>query len=444
MSFNMSLFAKTFALLLLPTTLGSPLNKISSIFNLGSNKRDNDFVWASVGDSWASGVSYSADQDTDYDDDKYGCHRWKDSYGPLMERNTSWVKGLQEFHFAACSGATLDKIVINSQGENPAQMSSVGNPQMITYHAGGNNCGFGAVVTDCVYQPTGDFGPEYPNPDGQCAKRLKASNEYINSDNTGRGNGLYIDELNTVRDILNHPAVKDNQEFRLYILGYAQFFHTGDNYCNEISFGALAWLPWGNKPKLTNRLRTDINDGVRRVNEVLGRVAKDVGDARVKFLDVNPSFDTHRFCEDHHNYQDQWYSRDVWLWNLNLPRNDPPADPSGIDAWLSGGRLPDGTNVTEYPSGTVIGDEMQGGVVSDDFNASSGSGSGGGSPTWQQRPFHPKHGGTHAIANIVMAQAMADKIPGVLGSEAPETGTCDCNESGCSVNSPACCANGTC
>jgi hypothetical protein len=60
---------------LLPVALASPLDRLQ--------KRDT-FVWGSVGDSWASGVSFDG-KNTDYDGDKDGCLRWKNSYGPLME-----------------------------------------------------------------------------------------------------------------------------------------------------------------------------------------------------------------------------------------------------------------------------------------------------------------------------------------------------------------------
>jgi hypothetical protein len=238
-------------------------------------------------------------------------------------------------------------------------MNLVGNPQMITYHAGGNNCGFGVVVYNCIYQPWGDFGAEYPDPSGKRATQLAASNAYIDNVNTG---GLYQDELNTVIDLLHHPAVKGNKDFRLYILGYAHFFNLGANYCDDISLGALATVPLiGHAPKVSNRLRTGLNDGVERVNRVLARVAGDVGDPRVKFLDISPAFNGHWFCENNHNYKDQWYSVDVWLRNVNTPADDPRANPSLMDEWLNGDHFPDGSTLPIYPNGTMIGVEMQGG-----------------------------------------------------------------------------------
>ncbi|KAK9416771.1 putative SGNH hydrolase-type esterase domain-containing protein [Seiridium unicorne] len=415
----MSSLSKFLSLVILPVALASPMQNIRSLLSFGessknpSTGRDNSFVWASLGDSWAAGVSYDGDK-TDYDGDKNGCHRWKNSYGPIMERNNNWTTGTQEFHFAACSGAILENVAAKPQGANPAQMDLVGSPNMATYHAGGNNCGFGEVVEKCIYQPAfRDWGPKYPDPAGECGKSFNAKNAYIKD---AGDFGLYQQEMDTIKDILKHSAVKDNDNFHLYIMGYAQFFNEGDNYCNDISFGALAPV-YGPAPKLTNRLRTDLNSAVKSVNDVLARVAKD----------------DHRFCEDKHkgNDWDQWYSTDIWLWNLNFPRYDPPSDPELIQAWLNGSTA---TNVT---AGANVGVEAQGDVETD-------SGSGGSGGTWMQRPFHPKQGGTNEIADLVMAQAKADKIPGVVGASAPTTGTCDCNENGCSPNSPACCANGSC
>jgi hypothetical protein len=101
--------------------------------------------------------------------------------------------------------------------------------------------------------------------------------------------------------------VGDNKDFKLYILGYAHFFNLGANYCDDISFGAFA-LVGGAAPKVSNVLRTAFNDAVTNVNNVLSRVATDIGDERVKFIDISPAFNTHRFCENSHNYKDQWYS----------------------------------------------------------------------------------------------------------------------------------------
>jgi hypothetical protein len=62
-------------------------------------------------------------------------------------------------------------------------MDQVGTPQMLTYHAEGNNCNFGTAVEDWIFMPTYSkdcYGPEYPDPTGKCAQRINLSNDYIN------------------------------------------------------------------------------------------------------------------------------------------------------------------------------------------------------------------------------------------------------------------------
>ena len=395
---NMHELLKFTIFILLSAVLSSPIDGLQS--------RDT-FVWGSLGDSWASGVSFDG-KNTDYDNNANGCLRWKDSYGPLMEANTTWTSKPQTFHFAACSGAQLVNIKQETQNSNPAQMDQVGSPVMLTYQAGGNNLGLGKVVTDCIYPlpmgPSSEYNNPYPDPDGQCVQDMNAINGYINdmrTDPTPGNHGLYYDELATVRDVLGHAAVKNNPDFRLYILGFAHFFNLGTNYCDNLSFAPRAEgaiKAGSHPPNVTNQLRTDFNDAITRVNNVLQKVANNVDDSRAKFIDISSAFDSHRFCEDHHNEADQWFSNDVWLWNLNSPSQDPPTSPSSLtNAWIINGTMPNGISFNSI-NGTVGVEGTVGGIP------------------FVQRAFHPKTEGSYSIGENLMLAAMADKIPGVVGA----------------------------
>lgn len=83
-------------------------------------------------------------------------------------------------------------------------------------------------------------------------------------------------------------------------------------------------------------------------------------------------------------------------------------EPQTIANWVANGTLPNGTQPDL--NGTQIGVE-------------SGGGTGGSKSRWTQRPFHPKWGGAVAIANIVMAAAITDKIAGVVGTQSEPTTT---------------------
>jgi hypothetical protein len=123
----------------------------------------------------------------------------------------------------------------------------------------------------------------------------------------------------------------------------------------------------------------------------LRQAVEDTGDPRVKYIDISPAFDGHRFCEAAHDADnDQWYNKDVWFWNLNLPGNDPPADPEGMNEWLD---AESAAWFRQHPSTMKVMGSMDG--------------------LWIGRRFHPKKGGTEVIMNIIINQAQRDQIPGV-------------------------------
>ena len=88
--------------------------------------------------------------------------------------------------------------------------------------------------------------------------------------------------------MLDHAAVKGNPEFILYILGDVHFFSLGSNYDNlsfapqarthpnalsgllalaPVAGGALTALNAKSQPRnVTDRLRTDLNDAITKVN----------------------------------------------------------------------------------------------------------------------------------------------------------------------------------
>ncbi|KAK9770401.1 putative SGNH hydrolase-type esterase domain-containing protein [Seiridium cardinale] len=66
-------------------------------------------TWGAIGDSWGSGVSYDILGRTDYDGNKDQCLRINHAYSVQVHQDQSWVpeNKVQDFSFAACSGARL-------------------------------------------------------------------------------------------------------------------------------------------------------------------------------------------------------------------------------------------------------------------------------------------------------------------------------------------------
>jgi hypothetical protein len=252
---------------------------------------------------------------------------------------------------------------------------------------GGNGAHFFDIATSCIYhQKSGlEWGPDYaddPKSVGACANAIYHSSGYITGPNDGeQGATLGRDLIETVDDMLKTSAAKARKGFTLYVTGYAHFSNLEDDeLCNNASFGAR---PGGDKPKLSHALREDVNHLTTAMNDKIQEIAGKF--QNVKYISVTEGFDGHRFCEKNHALDDQYFSSDVWLWNLVAPGFGTLAelDSSKWVDWLN-------KNASDIdPNGGHI------------WNG------------WHQRLFYPRQQGHQVIANAIIAQMQADKLPGV-------------------------------
>jgi hypothetical protein len=225
--------------------------------------------------------------------------------------------------------------------------------------------GFPNIVEDCIYQPNQDrdYGPEYPDPEGECFKTLKHARELISS--TWFSESLW----DSVYAVLNEPRIRANPRFRLFIVSYTGLFNHDDPACNDWSFGI-----WGGKqPKLTTRLRRDINHvidlGRTTYDELINHI---MFNPKVRYIDVNSAFGGHRFCEPTEEGTIQAQNVNSYLWDLTWPGCLPLS--SEVDD--------EHENLTTvWPFCRKCGDMGQTGEF--------------------QRPFHPKREGHEAIKNFL-------------------------------------------
>lgn len=193
--------------------------------------------------------------------------------------------------------------------------------------------------------------------------------------------------------MLGTDQIRNNPDIRIYHTGYAHFFNIDEEWCNEESFGAIPGIvPGSHKPKLSQQLRSDVNELVQQVNNVIQQTVSTFSDSKFGFVDISPSFDGHRFCEAGGTHTGQYYSDNVWFWNLSYP-------------WF--GAL-DPTNSTDV--------DLDGPLFGSNSTTYSGSGDGNAVEGWRFRPFHPKSAGHEAIMNAIIPQLRADKVPGVSPS----------------------------
>jgi hypothetical protein len=133
------------------------------------------------------------------------------------------------------------------------------------------------------------------------------------------------------------------------------------------------------------------------------------------FMPVSDLFKGHRFCELDHSFNDQFYSADVWIWNLQWWNGDLSVDDTSAEPVTEGGvtrmRRPVGAPSGPIPIMSLNTDdrnELDNLLFQPGADATSQSGFG-----WTARPFHPKPRGNAAMKDFFIQRLKDDKIPGV-------------------------------
>lgn len=262
----------------------------------------------------------------------------------ISSHYSDWSKGRgdQEFMFGACSGHRLE-MMWNELDHLPRR------PELVIMEAGGNNAEFYPMADACIFNrefvnvpeswtdikipERKDYGPEYPDPNGECAKGLKQVQDTIGQD----GSKIRDKVIETINMWRGH-AKTQHMDATLVVIGYGRFWAESTD-CDEWTFA----MPWSlNKPKLHLQMRKDMNNLVSvhmpiltyssiltrllfqidQVNQGIREAAESFRDDKIKFVDINPAFNDHRFCENGHTLQDQLNFIDngkVWIWNRPLP-----------------------------------------------------------------------------------------------------------------------------
>jgi hypothetical protein len=317
--------------------------------------------YAVLGDSWASGVNYGPpDENLEYDfpdsDEICRCRRVKEAW-PFQLLHDAEL--FSELDFQACHGAVFDDIP-----DQVRRLNQEHAPDFGFLMIGGNLGGFPSIVEDCIFQfnRDKDYGPEYPDPDGECFKTLEHARENIRSPwfIGGLWNSIYV--------VLNEPRIRENRRFRLFIVGYAGLFNHDDPRCNDWSFGI--WP--GKQPKLSTELRHAINEVVDVGRTVYNHLINHIMfNPKVRYIDINSAFAGHRFCEPTPEGTIGAQNANSWIYNLEWsgcwPLSKTEQGPNITVAWPQFCRKCGG-----------IGD------VGD-----------------LQRPCHPKSEGHEAIKNVL-------------------------------------------
>lgn len=257
-------------------------------------------------------VAYSPDTLYNKTEWEY-CYRTNQAYGPMMEKEAgSWIDGKQKFSFVACGGTKMYGI--------KSQLGLAGRPQLGIGTFGGNDGPFGNIARACIYKPANDeWGNDYdedPKGEGWCKKYFKQSREWIS--NPGGLADTFESTITNVSDFSQKVGQK-RPRFDLYVSSYVKFFNAETDECDKWTFAR--WFSEGS-PKLVEPLRAERNELVGKFNDIQSDVTKRYkpptkGVFNAHYVPISDKFEGHRFCEPNHSFEDQWYSADMWLWNLS-------------------------------------------------------------------------------------------------------------------------------
>ncbi|MFE2751936.1 SGNH/GDSL hydrolase family protein [Actinosynnema sp. NPDC059335] len=185
-----------------------------------------------LGDSYAAGLG-AGDESSDE------CRRSPHAYPVLWaERHDASLV------FAACSGAVTTDVVRQAERITPATT-------LVTITVGGNDAGFGEVMTKCTLST-----------DDECVRRVDQAEGFIRGELPGRLDAVY-------------GAVRERTSADVVVLGYPRIF----------SFETLCLM--------TSAKRKAINRAADVMSEVIADRAKAAG---FEYGDVRGVFEGHGVC----------------------------------------------------------------------------------------------------------------------------------------------------
>ncbi|CAF9936141.1 MAG: hypothetical protein ALECFALPRED_006712 [Alectoria fallacina] len=265
--------------------------------------------YTAFGDSYAAGIGTG-------NTSTWGCRQGRFSYPDLI---ASTVRDI-DFQNLACSGATVQNLL---SGGAHSQVDAWANPSVTdiaTLSIGGNDIGFYNILTACVLWVGGYWA-------GDCDTEVAKANEILASPD------FSANIMSALKKILDKSG---NDTFKIYMTGYVTFFNEITPLCESSSFRIYnphydTTHEEKGQPWLTTALRTQLNDVVVALNMMLSHITNSVNNdyantQRVVFVDPNPAYTGHRWCEEG-VYEPDNERLDTWLFLSSAPDNNLPDNP---------------------------------------------------------------------------------------------------------------------
>jgi hypothetical protein len=239
--------------------------------------------WTGMGDSYASGVGAGPQPP----DDTNRCFRFPQAYPVVVQAGLDPVPS--KFHHVACSGNVFKEIKEKELLDKPLPDGNNGirpvwgtAPEFVTITMGGNDIGILNLIATCILSLK-LWGLD-------CEGVIKYGHDTINSQ-------VFKDDLNSlVQAIVDKGrGTKVGDKFKVFIVGYAQFFNQETTQCNKVTFKSY-WNPMPSQ-YLTVERRKAMNGLALHLNKALSEAADRFKDKGVYWVDYDKDFDGHRFCD---------------------------------------------------------------------------------------------------------------------------------------------------
>ncbi|ORY00322.1 SGNH hydrolase-type esterase domain-containing protein [Clohesyomyces aquaticus] len=227
--------------------------------------------FASLGDSYAAGLGAGSRID-------WLCSRYNESYPNILHTSFLGHHPKRTHQFLACTGAASTEI---AEKQASALQDDL---DLLTISAGGNDVGLTVILNNCIYQ-------FFMAGEDDCDLAIQDARERI-----ANKTQLY----KNVTQLFDAVKPKMNKDHGVvYVTGYAGFFGTDDELCNNVTWAVWKAVESSQKSQyLTLDRRVALDSLVRSVNIVLRQAAEAAG-PNFHFID----YDAHikasrgRYCE---------------------------------------------------------------------------------------------------------------------------------------------------
>jgi hypothetical protein len=188
----------------------------------------------------------------------------------------------------------------------------------VTISISSNDFKFADILSACVLRLAARLSPD-------CNAAISNANDII------QNGGLKNDVTSALQQIISKSGRPD---FALYVTGYTAFFNVDTDWCDTTTF--CFWDVTGGhggafdpaiRPALSKDLRLRLNNLVIDVNRMLAGIVDEVSAGvhqTVRFIDPNPRFNSHRFCEQDGGqdvHEQDKIRQDTWVFLSGWPDN---------------------------------------------------------------------------------------------------------------------------